>query len=235
MTVLHNVLPIIGLSFLLLFIFNCSKSAQTDTPASPILTTEPITILNPSFEFPATPNDSFITTAPPTDWVAYGAINNGNRSVGVLNPNTTTLYLEAVPHGSNVGVTFLMDNAGNHLQFNNSPAGMEQTLTAQLQVNSRYVLTTYVGNLGPGTPPAPFAFTGFPNYRIELLAGGVVIAQDSNTLLPGEGRFLVSTVSVTIGANHAQSNQNLGIRLINLNSAVGIEVNFDRLTLVRQY
>lgn len=232
---LNKNLAIIGLSAFLLFIFNCNTSQQGDVPASPITTTESITIQNPSFELPATPNDSFITSGPPTSWSAYGTIDNNNRAVGVLNPVTTTLYLDAVPHGSNVGVAFLMDNPGNQLQFNNSPAGMQQTLTATLQLNSTYTLTTYVGNLGTGSPPAPFAFTGFPNYRIELLAGGTVIAQDSNTLLPGEGRFLVSTVTATIGSTHAQANQNLGIRLINLNSAVGIEVNFDRLTLVRQY
>ncbi len=224
------------LSFITANILIFSSCKNSDSPASgPSLTTESITIENSSFESPTTPNDSFITTAPPTSWTAYGAINNNNRSVGVLNPNATTLYLDPVPHGFNVGVTFLMDNAGNQLQFNNSPAGMEQTLTAQLQLNSKYTLTTYVGNLGPGSPPPPFQFTGFPNYRIELLAGGVVIVQDSNTLLPGEGRFLISTLVVDILSTHPQAGQNLGIRLINLNSAVGIEVNFDRLTLIRQF
>lgn len=231
---LNKALQIICASALLISIFNCQNSSST----SPTITstfTEPITIQNPSFELPSTPNDSFITSGPPTSWVSYGSINNSNRAVGVLNPNTTTLYLDAVPDGSNVGVTFLMDNPGNQLQFNNLPAGLEQTLTAQLQVNSRYTLTTYVGNLGTGSPPAPFAFTGFPNYQIELLAGGVVIAQDSNTLLPGEGRFLISTITVDIPATHAQANQSLGIRLINLNSALGIEVNFDNLTLIREF
>lgn len=229
----NRALKITGAAALLLFVFSCKKSDSDAAPSGP--STESITIANPSFELPATPADSFITSGPPTSWTSYGTIDNGNRAVGVLNPNTTTLYFDPVPHGSNVGVTFLMDNPGNHLQFNNSPAGMEQTLTAQLQLNSTYTLTTHVGNLGPGIPPVPFNFSGFPNYRIELLAGGIVIAQDSNTLLPGEGRYLVSTVTVDIGDIHPLEGQNLGIRLINLNSAVGIEVNFDNLTLTRQY
>lgn len=208
---------------------NSSPGTITNT------TTENITIENASFELPATPADSFITTGPPDSWSSYGTINNNNRAVGVLNPNTTTLYLDAVPDGNNVGVVFLMDNPGDQLQFDNIESGLEQTLSATLETNSTYTLTVQVGNLGPGSPPPPFQFTGFPNYRIELLAGGVVIGQDNNTLLPGEGRFLTSTITVEIGATHAQAGEALGIRLINLNSAVGIEVNFDELTLTREY
>lgn len=216
---------------LLGMISGCVDSSPGTIPSR----TEDIVIENASFELPATPDDSFITTGPPTSWVAYGSINNNNRAVGVLNPNTTSLYLDAVPQGNNVGVTFLMDNPGNQTQFANLPAGLEQTLAATLQLNSTYTLRTYVGNLGPGSPPPPFAFTGFPDYRIELLAGGVVIAQDSNSLLPGEGRFLLSTITVAIPDAHPQENQALGIRLINLNSDVGIEVNFDNLSLIRAY
>jgi hypothetical protein len=46
-----------------------------------------------------------------------------------------------------------------------------------------------------------------------------VIASDSNTLLPGEGLFLTSTVTVSTGDNHPLTGQTLGIRLVNLNSA----------------
>jgi hypothetical protein len=224
------------LTVLLFFIVSCKKAdPTTSTPATPITNSESITVLNASFELPTAANNTFITTGPPTSWVTYGSINNSNRAVGILNPNTTSLYLDSVPQGANVGVVFLLDNAGNHAQFNNSPAGLEQTLAAALQVNSKYTLTVHVGNLNQDTPPTPYQFIGFPQYRIELLAGGVVLAQDANTLLPSEGRFLVSTISVDIPATHAQANQNLTLRLINLNSAVGIEVNFDNVILTRQF
>ena len=218
---------------LLFFIASCKKSEPTTS--APAVNSESITILNSSFEQPVTANNSFVTTGPPLSWNIYGSINNSNRAVGVLNPNTTSLYLDAVPHGANVGVVFLLDNPGNHAQFNNSPAGLEQTLAAVLQTNSKYTLTVHVGNLNQDSPPTPYQFIGFPQYRIELLAGGVALAQDANTLLPNEGRFLISTVSVDIPATHPQENQNLGLRLINSNSAVGIEVNFDMVTLTRQF
>jgi len=224
-----NIIYVLGLISILALCACESDDAATYSRA------EYIEIQNASFEQPATPPDSFITTGPPDSWTSYGSINNSNRAVGVLNPNTTTLYLEAVPHGSNVGVVFLMDNPGDHLQFANLPAGLEQTLAANLELNSRYTLTVQVGDLGPGNPPAPFNFNGFPNYRVELLAGGTVIAEDSNTLLPGDGLFSLSVISVDISDDHAQAGQALGIRLINMNSDVGIEVNFDDLTLVRQY
>jgi len=54
---------------------------------------------------------------------------------------------------------------------------------------------------------------------------------ESNTLLPGEGRFLTSTLEFETAAAHALAGQSLAIRLVNLNSAVGIEVNFDNVRL----
>lgn len=226
------------LTFAVMLNIYCGSSTPNSTAAQTatlVASAESITVANASFEQPTTPANSFITTGPPTSWVRYGSINDGLRSVGVLNPNTTLLYLDSVPHGSNVGVVFLIDNNGNHAQFNNSPAGLEQTLTATLQTNSKYTLKVYVGNINQDTPATPFQFIGFPNYRIELLAGGVVIASDNNSLAPGEGRFLLSTVTATIGATHAQANQAIGIRLLNFNSAVGIEVNFDSISLMREF
>ncbi len=87
-----------------------------------------------------------------------------------------------------------------------------------------------MGNIA-SEPGGTFAFAGFPNYRIDLLAGTNVLASDNNSLLPGEGRFLTSTVSVNIGAAHPFLGQPLGIRLVNLNSAPGIEVNWDNVRL----
>lgn len=182
----------------------------------------PIPVTNSSFELPATPPDSFIVNAPPNGWSAYGMLDFGNRTIGVLNPTTTTLYLDPVPDGSNVGVTFLQPQQ-------NSEAGLQQTLAATLQPLTQYTLTVEVGNLAVGD--APFAFDGFPGYRVDLLAGTTVIASDDDTLLPGEGRFLTSTVQLTTGATHPNAGQALTIRLVNLDAAPGIEVNFDDVRL----
>ena len=189
-----------------------------------------LTISNHSFEFPAIPSNSFSVAAPPPGWVSYGSINNNNRSVGVLDPAGSTLYAGPVPHGENVGVIFLLDNQQNQLFFTNSEAGLRQTLSATLQTRRRYTLRVEVGNIANDVG-APFLFGGFPNYRIDLLAGSNVLASDSNSLLPGEGRFLTSTVSVNVAASNPFGGQALGIRLANLNSAPGIEVNWDNVRL----
>ncbi len=90
---LIKVLQTICLCASLIFVLSCSDK-NVDVENS-----EAIEILNPSFESPATPNDSFVTSGPPTSWTSYGSINNSNRAVGVLNPNTSNIYLDPVPHG----------------------------------------------------------------------------------------------------------------------------------------
>jgi acetyl esterase/lipase len=189
-----------------------------------------LAISNHSFEFPVIPSNSFNVASAPPGWVSYGSINNNNRSVGVLDPAGSTLYAGPVPHGENVGVTFLMDNPQNQTNYASSEAGLRQTLAATLQTKSRYTLRVEVGNIANDVN-APFAFAGFPNYRIDLMAGANVLASDFNTLLPGEGLFLTSTVAVNIAVSNPFGGQQLGVRLVNLNNAPGIEVNWDNVRL----
>jgi hapalindole H/12-epi-hapalindole U/12-epi-fischerindole U synthase len=185
----------------------------------------PVTIANPSFEQPVTPPDSFIVgPVAPTGWTSFGNLNMGSRVVGVVNPNDTVLYVEPVPDGDNVGVTFFQNFSGDE-------AGMQQTLASTLQLSTGYTLTVEIGNMASAPPPNDFDFEGFPGYRVELLAGGVVVASDENTQLPGEGRFLTSTVELTTGVSHPQAGAALGIRLTNLDAAPGTEVNFDDVQL----
>ena len=73
---------------------------------------------------------------------------------------------------------------------------------------------------------------GFSGYRIDLLAGGTVIASNNNSLAGSliEGIFSTATVSIDIGAAHVALGQNPGIRLVNLNNVQGpsdLEVDFD--------
>ena len=193
--------------------------------------TTSLVVNNHSFELPGLNAGTFSATAAPPGWSAYGGgLNFANRTLGVLRPATTTLYVEPVPDGRNVGVIFLMDNQANQTFFANLEAGLQQTLAATLQPRRQYVLRVEVGNINNDVN-APFAFAGFPNYRIDLLAGTNVLASDNNSLLPGEGRFLASTTSVAIGTSHPFAGLPLGIRLVNLNSAPGIEVNWDNVRL----
>jgi hypothetical protein len=194
---------------------------------------EEIPLLNASFEMPAIPSGTFHATAPPPGWLVYGnGVNFGARTVGVLNPTGTMLYPGGAPDGDNVGVVFLLDDFGNQTHFAGIEAGMQQTLAATLETDTMYTLTVEVGNIGndPAPPHNQFQFTGFPGYRIDLLAGGVPIASDGS-LLPPEGEFLASTLQVAIGRSHPQAGTAIGIRLVNLNSAPGLEVNFDDVRL----
>ncbi len=192
-------------------------------------------IINPGFETPAPAAGDFNVNAPgPLGWSAYGSINHSNRSIGVLNPTGTSLYASGAFEGNNVGVVFLWDDFGDQSVPAFSPAGLEQTLSASLTTNTRYVLDFVVGNIAEDRTDVrhdDFTFAGFPGYRVELLAGGQTIASDNNTLLPAEGGFLAGQITLSIGATHALAGQNIGIRLVNLNAAPGLEVNFDAIQL----
>ncbi len=187
-----------------------------------------ITVSNRSFESPAVSPGNFNVSAPPLGWSLFGMTNaSGWRAVGVVNPNSTQLYLDPVPLGSNIAVAFLGPT------FSNIPTGFFQVLSTTLQARTTYTLSVAVGNmaLDPNPPHNQFDFTGFPGYRVELLASNFVVAADHNTLLPGEGRFLTSVVQVAISSSHTNIGLPLGIRLINLDAAPGIEVNFDDVRL----
>jgi len=181
-----------------------------------------IAVANPSFELPAIAAGTFDVSAPPIGWSAFGSINGNERSVGVLDPTTTTLYA-AVPHGDNVAVVYLND-------LLRSPAGIEQTLATSVAGNTTYTLGVSVGHLGNVTGHDDF--TGFPHYRIELRAGTTVLAADDNSLAPADAAFARATLTATTAAGDPAIGQALTIRLVNLSAAPGIEVNFDDVTLI---
>lgn len=186
-----------------------------------------LTVNNFSFENPSTAPATFTgdQASGPADWSVYNAGDtNSFRYFGVWNPATTDSYTDPVPDGFNVGVVFLLNT------FSIAEAGFQQVLPSTLEVSTRYTLSVDVGNFDPGSGSAPWDFTGFPGYRVDLLAGGVVLASDNNTLMPAEGRFLTSTISYTVGASHTNAGQALAIRLVSLNGT-GVEVNFDNVLL----
>ena len=192
----------------------------------------PLTITNHSFEDDVVVVDGDFDasstlgpTGGPTGWGVYSSIAGAtaSRQFGTLNPSAA--QFDSVPDGSNVGLVFLR-TAGI------GEAGLQQTLSDTLLLNTSYTLTVEVGNFRDGDAGDSFDFNGFPGYRIDLLAAGnpTPLASDSNTLTIAEGAFETSIVTLTTGSSHMDEGEALVIRLVNLNGA-GIEVNFDDVRL----
>lgn len=202
-----------------------------------------LTIINPGFEDDVIPAGAF-TVQVPTGWSIYdpsGIINQTDNAVGLIRPLPGVEFFPGgTPEGNQAALVYL---AGAQ----NGAAGLQQTLADTLQPWTTYVLTVQIGNIASGTslPGSSdgggqfYNLDGFPGYRVELLAGGIVLAADDNSLdgfIP-EGEWRLSTVAFTTGESHPQLGQFLGIRLINLDHAgtpeiPNIEVDFDQVALV---
>lgn len=179
------------------------------------------------------------TFGTPAGWSLYDPNSiepDPGTFVGTLQPNGTDFFNSTAPEGDRVAILFNSgrEGAGEY--------GFEQTLAATLQANTDYSLSVEVGNIASGTDQNGnfYNLDEFPGYRVELLAGGVVIAQDNNSLTIAEGEFSTSTVNFSVGAAHAQLGQALGIRLVNLNvipagytqiTSPDLEVDFDNVML----
>jgi len=219
--------------------------AGTALAAAPVTTAgalrggTPIPINNAGFETDFAPPGCFAIFTP-TAWTLYdpNGVIGGNSAVGIIDPTGTTNFPAGAPEGVDVALIFLGEDMGA------GPVGLSQVLGASLQPYTTYTLTVEVGNIASGIGPPPcdaagfFDLDGFPGYQVQLLAGGVVIAQDNDSLhgLIPEGEFRLSTVTLTTGATHPQMGLPLGVRLINLNiietpADPGIEVDFDDVRL----
>ena len=199
-----------------------------------------ITVANSGFEDVSgqTTFNEF-TFGTPNGWSLHdpnGVIPDPGTFTGTLEPNGTDFFNTTAPEGDKVSILF---NSGREGE---GEYGYIQTLVDTLQANTAYSLTVEVGNIASGTAQNGtfFNLDEFPGYRVDLLAGGVVIAQDDNSLTIPEAEFATSTVSISVGTSHAQLGQDLGIRLVNLNVIPGgftqatspdLEVDFDDVAL----
>jgi hypothetical protein len=189
------------------------------------------------------PTGSFPTGPPPAGWTAYFAgAPTPAHFIGVLNPGTTAdhapdppCFPAGAPEGDNVVLLYGDGDAGG------SEYGVQQQLADTLQPDTLYTLTVEVGNIascaGLVSPYLSFFdLDGFPGYRVQLLAGGVVVAEDAGTLTPGEGQFQTATVQLSTGAAPPQQGLPLAIRLVNryqpdVPGVSGLEVDFDDVRL----
>ncbi|MEC8554796.1 MAG: PEP-CTERM sorting domain-containing protein [Planctomycetota bacterium] len=179
------------------------------------------------------------TFGTPTGWDLYdpnGIVPSAGVFTGTLLPNSTEFFNTTAPEGARVSILFNSSREGD------GEYGFEQTLGETLQANMSYTLSVDVGNIASGfaTNGAFFNLDEFPGYRIDLLAGGQVIASDNDLLNIAEGEFETSTIQFDTMANHALLGQNLGIRLVNLNNipigftqatSPDLEVDFDNVRL----
>lgn len=206
--------------------------------AAPAVEAIPIAVANAGFEDTsgqAVFNE--FTFGTPAGWNLHdpnSITSDPDVFTGTLFPNGTDFFNGVAPEGDRVALLF------NRGQRDAGEYGYVQTLGDTLQANTRYTLNVAVGNIASGTAENNefFDLSGFPGYRIDLLAGGVVIAQDLDTLSIAEGEFLVSELVFDTGDADAQLGQALGIRLVNLNETRGaltpfpdLEVDFDDVTL----
>ena len=202
----------------------------------------PVSIINAGFE-DITGQTVFneFSFGLPTGWTLFDPNNITGSSgifLGTLQPNGIDFFNTTAPEGNRVALLF-----GND-QFGQGEYGYTQTLSDTLQANTQYNLSVEVGNIASGTAQNGtfFNLDEFPGYRVELLAGGQVIAADDNTLagLIPEAEFRTSNISFSTGLNNALLGQDLGVRLVNLNeiplgfnadNSPDLEVDFDNVRL----
>ncbi len=203
----------------------------------------PVTVVNSGFEDISgeSPSNEF-TFGPLNGWGLYDPLSitgggaGGTYFIGTLTPTAPIFFTSGSPEGQRVGIAFNFFGSGGQGEY-----GMQQTLAATLQANTAYTLSVEIGNIASGIAQSGgfFDLDGFPGYRVDLLAGGVTLAQDLNSLsgVINEGEFLTSQISFTSGATPTQLGQNLQIRLVNLNEvdaafpAADLEVDFDNVRL----
>lgn len=201
-----------------------------------------IPIANAGFESNSITDGAFVVLQS-SSWVNYdpaGIINNVDNAVGVIRPNLGGEYFPGgAPEGVNAALVFL---AGNQM----AEAGLQQTLSATLQANTRYRCAVQIGNIASGTslPGSSggagnfFDLDGFPGYRIDVLAGTNVVGSDNNSIgatIP-EGEFRPARFVFDITSSHPQLGQTLTVRLVNLKqpgtpTVPNIEVDFDEVQL----
>ena len=174
-----------------------------------------ITVLNGGFEDPVLGEDDWTwLDVPGWTWV-------GGEGPGIWHVTLSDFDPVVVPEGQNVLYT---ENAVG------DAGGVAQVLTETFAANMDYTLTVEVGNSN---------YYYFSGYSVQLLAGGVVIAEDNDTLWPEYSKWATSTVEYTYNpADVALVGQPLEIRLLTLaldkdNPPAGevVGVEFDNVTL----
>jgi hypothetical protein len=190
-------------------------SADVEDPnvtiIKPALTLTTVSIVNPGFESPVLADGDYtlnFTNCP--GWSNVDVSTAG----GVWNPGLPGTafpgYEGNAPEGQNIAYV--------------NSSGIKQVLTKMFAVETTYTLTVKVGNTDG------FPWTG---YKVQLLAGETVLAEDDNTVAIATGTFGTSTVTYTYDSgDSALLGQALQIRLLCLGE--GGEADFDDVQLTAE-
>lgn len=108
---------------------------------------------------------------------------------------------------------------GNQVGYTNG-APLTQVLTATLQSGVEYTLRVEVGRR--------LDCCMMVDYAVQLYAGGMLLAEDADSLEPAPGTFEPSTVTYTASPGHPALGQSLEIRLVRV---AGTQANFDNVRL----
>jgi hypothetical protein len=182
------------------------------TITKPATVTTTVSITNPGFESPVLADGDYtydFTNCPGWSNVDVSTIG------GVWNPGLPGTSFPG--YGGNAP-------EGQNIAYVNS-SGIKQVLTKKtFAADTTYTLTVKVGNT------EGFDWTG---YKVQLLAGETVLAEDDNTVAIATGTFKTSTVTYTYDSgDSALLGQALQIRLFCLGS--GGEADFDDVQLTAE-
>lgn len=159
----------------------------------------------------------------------------------VANPGVYANFPDGAPEGQRVAIAFNFQGSDGQGEY-----GLHQVLGDTLQPHTLYTLQVEIGNIDSATAMngSFFPLEGFPGYRVDLFTrdpGGTEedLASDANSLAGtiDDGEFATSTITFLTGAEHPQLDNDLGIRLVNLNELdpdfplSDIEVDFDDVRL----
>ena len=212
------------------------------------VSTRQILIQNAGFEEDGPVDDNtYVYYGGISDWQPYESKNANftdtlwyDWSWGLVNPYGSDLFPAATtshaPEGSLISYIAQSDSS----KRGKGILGFSQTLSETLHADTIYTLRVWVGNPASNTFAAYneyyyFDAVGFPGYRIDLLAGDDIIAQDDNNndVALADGEWIESIlIAGPFTANETNIGEALTIRLINLNKdTVGKEVQFDDIRL----
>ncbi|MEE2640493.1 MAG: PEP-CTERM sorting domain-containing protein [Planctomycetota bacterium] len=175
-----------------------------------------IEVVNAGFEDTSGQNVvNEFTFGTPNGWTLHDpeSILGANFYTGTLEPNGNNFFDSTAPEGIKVALLF------NSRRQGQGEYGYRQDFQETLQANTRYRLSVEVGNIGSDYAESGvfYDLSGFPGYRVDLLAGDTVIAQDHNSLDIPERQWDTSVIDFTTGQTHELLGASLAIRLVNLN------------------